>query len=204
MYIELEEDFIFADRHDFCRKLREMDMEHIQRINRELVVKGSIIEYYHDTMQLPDGRTSTWDFIKHNGAVAVVAVREDGKLLMVRQYRNALDRETLEIPAGALDYPEEPPMEAALRELQEETGYVGSKIEHLHTLQTTVAFTNERIEMYLVTDLKPGKQHLDEEESIDVEAYSLQELKQMILESKIQDGKTVCGILTYAAKYGLL
>ncbi len=179
-------------------------MEHIQRINRELVVKGSIIEYYHDTMQLPDGRTSTWDFIKHNGAVAVVAVREDGKLLMVRQYRNALDRETLEIPAGALEYPEEPPMEAALRELQEETGYVGGKIEHLHTLQTTVAFTNERIEMYLVTDLKPGKQHLDEEESIDVEAYSLQELKQMILESKIQDGKTVCGILTYAAKYGLL
>ena len=176
-------------------------MEHIKRVKRELVVKGSIIEYYHDTMELPDGRTSVWDFIKHNGAVAVVAVREDGKLLMVRQYRNALDRETLEIPAGALDHPDEEPASAALRELQEETGYVGGKIEHLHTLQTTVAFTNERIEMFLVTDLKPGEQHLDEEESIAVEAYSLDELKEMILESKIQDGKTVCGILTYATKY---
>lgn len=178
-------------------------MEQIKRIKRELVVKGAIIDYYHDTMEMPDGKTAVWDFIKHNGAVAVVAVREDGKLLMVRQYRNALERETLEIPAGALDALEEEPVSAALRELSEETGYTAGKMEHLHTLQTTVAFTNERIEMYVATDLKPGKQHLDEGEFIDVEAYTIEELKEMILTSKIQDGKTVCGILMYAAKYGL-
>lgn len=178
-------------------------MEKIRRVARELVAKGSIIEYYHDIMETSEGKTAVWDFIKHNGAVAVVAVREDGKLLMVRQYRNALERETLEIPAGALDYPEEPPLEAALRELSEETGYIAGKIQHLHTLQTTVAFTNERIEMFVATDLKPGEQHLDEEEFIEVEAYTMEELKEMILSSKIQDGKTVCGILTYAAKYGL-
>ena len=178
-------------------------MEQVKRVKRELVAKGSIIEYYHDTMEMPDGKTAVWDFIKHNGAVAVVAVREDGKLLMVRQYRNALERETLEIPAGALDSPGEAPESAALRELSEETGYCAGKLEHLHTLQTTVAFTNERIEMYVATDLKPGKQHLDEGEYIDVEAYTLEELKEMILTSKIQDGKTVCGILASAAKNGL-
>lgn len=178
-------------------------MEQVKRVKRELVVKGSIIEYYHDIMEMPDGKTAVWDFVKHNGAVAVVAVREDGKLLMVRQYRNALERETLEIPAGALDSPDEEPAKAALRELSEETGYTAGRIEHLHTLQTTVAFTNERVELFVATDLKPGVQHLDEGEYIDVEAYSLEELKEMILTSKIQDGKTVCGILTYAAKYGL-
>lgn len=178
-------------------------MEQVKRIKRELVVKGAIIDYYHDTMEMPDGKTAVWDFIKHNGAVAVVAVRQDGKLLMVRQYRNALERETLEIPAGALDSPQEEPAKAALRELSEETGYTAGRIEHLHTLQTTVAFTNERVELFVATDLQPGVQHLDEGEYIDVEAYSLQELKEMILTSQIQDGKTICGILTYAAKYGL-
>ncbi len=177
-------------------------MENIRRIRRELVAKGTIIDYYHDIMETSDGKQSVWDFVMHKGAVAVVAVQEDGKLLMVRQYRNALDRETLEIPAGGLE-PGEPPMEAALRELSEETGYEAEHIEHLQTLQTTVAFTNEKIEIYVATGLKPGKQHLDEDEFIEVEAYSLEELKQMIVESKIQDGKTICGVLTYATKYAL-
>ena len=77
-------------------------MEEFRRIKRELVAKGAIIDYYQDTMQIPNGNIAKWDLIDHKGAAAVVAVREDGKLLMVRQYRNALERETLEIPAGGL------------------------------------------------------------------------------------------------------
>ena len=173
-----------------------------KRLNRELVAKGAIIDYYQDTMQIPNGNTAKWDFIEHKGAAAVVAVREDGKLLMVRQYRNALERETLEIPAGGLNYRQEPTDEAAMRELSEETGYTCDKVDLLVSIYTTVAFCNEKIDIYVARDLKPGKQHLDEDEFINVEAYSVDELKQMISQCKIQDSKTICGILSYADRFG--
>ena len=175
-------------------------MEEYKRLKRELVAKGAIIAYYQDTMLIPNGNTAKWDLIDHKGAAAVVAVREDGKLLMVRQYRNALERETLEIPAGGLNGREEPTEKAAMRELEEETGYVCDEVELLNSIYTTVAFCNEKIDIYLAKDLKPGKQHLDEDEYLNVEAYDLEELKQMIFDCKIQDSKTICGILTYAAK----
>lgn len=177
-------------------------MEEFKRLNRELVANGSIIDYYRDTMQIPNGNVAKWDFIDHKGAAAVVAVREDGKLLMVRQYRNALERETLEIPAGGLNGRTEPTAVAAKRELEEETGYVCDEVELLTSIYTTVAFCNEKIDIYVADHLKPGHQHLDEDEFINVEAYSVAELKQMILDCKIQDSKTICGILAYATKFG--
>lgn len=177
-------------------------MEEVKRLERNLVANGAIIDYYQDTMQIPNGNVVKWDLIDHKGAAAVVAVRDDGKLLMVRQYRNALERETLEIPAGGLNGREEPTIEAAARELQEETGYSSTDLELLNSIYTTVAFCNEKIDIYLARNLTRGNQHLDEDEYIDVEAWSLDDLMQMIFESKIQDSKTICGILTYAAKYG--
>ena len=177
-------------------------MSDFKRLNRELIAKGAIIDYYQDVMQIPNGNTARWDFIEHKGAAAVVAVREDGKLLMVRQYRNALERETLEIPAGGLNERTEPTDKAAMRELSEETGYTCEKVELLTSIYTTVAFCNEKIDIYVARDLKPGSQHLDEDEFINVEAYSVAELKQMIFDCKIQDSKTICGILAYAEKYG--
>ena len=116
--------------------------DEFKRLDRELVYKGSIIDFYKDTVQVPNGNIVKWDFIKHQGAAAVVPVTADGKLLMVRQYRNALDRYTLEIPAGGLNGPEEPTMEAAARELEEETGCHAGKMEWLITIRTTVAFCN--------------------------------------------------------------
>ncbi|MEG0108296.1 MAG: NUDIX hydrolase, partial [Lachnospiraceae bacterium] len=97
--------------------------EEIKRVGRTLVHRGAIIDMYCDTIRLPDEHIVKWDYIHHNGAAAVVPVMEDGRILMVRQYRNALDRYTLEIPAGALDYVEEPGLQCASRELEEETGY---------------------------------------------------------------------------------
>lgn len=176
-------------------------MEQFKRIKRKLIAKGSIIDYYQDTMQIPNGNIAEWDLIDHKGAAAVVAVREDGKLLMVRQYRNALERETLEIPAGGLNGREEPTNMAAMRELEEETGYTCEQVELLTSIFTTVAFCNEKIDIYVAENLKPGHQHLDEDEFINVEAYTVEELKQMILSGKIQDAKTICGILAYAEKY---
>ena len=176
-------------------------MERYERLGRELVHKGAIIDYYQDTIRVPNGNIVKWDLITHKGAAAVVAVKDDGKLLMVRQYRNALDRETLEIPAGALDTAEEPTEIAAARELEEETGYKAGKLELLISLKTTVAFCNERIDVYVATDLIPSKQHLDEDEFLNVESYDLEELLQMIFDCKIQDGKTVASILAYQKKY---
>lgn len=174
--------------------------EKITRLNREMIYEGAITKYYKDTVQLPDGRTEEWDFVGHNGAAAAVGVLDDGKILMVSQYRNALDRETIEIPAGGLN-PDEPAMEAAARELKEETGYTCGKIELLLTIRTTVAFCNEKIDIYLATDLKPGKQQLDDDEYVDVKAYELSELEEYIYSGKIQDSKTIAAILAYKNKF---
>lgn len=176
-------------------------MEKYERIGRELIHKGAIIDYYQDTIKVPNGNIAKWDYIKHKGAAAVVAVKDDGKLLMVRQFRNALDRETLEIPAGGLNSVEEPTDIAAARELEEEAGYTAGKLELLISIRTTVAFCDEKIDVYVATDLKRSRQHLDEDEFLDVETYTIEELIQMVYDCKIQDGKTVAALLAYYNKY---
>lgn len=176
--------------------------DEFKRLDRELVYKGSIVDFYKDTVKVPNGNVVKWDFIKHQGAAAVVPVTEDGKILMVRQYRNALDRYTLEIPAGGLNGPEEPTMEAAARELEEETGYHAGEIEWLITIRTTVAFCNEKIDIYVATGLTPGSQHLDEDEYINVEAMTVDELCDKIFAGEIEDSKTISAIMSYRAKYG--
>lgn len=176
-------------------------MDSYERIGRELVHKGVIIDYYQDTMKIPNGTVAKWDFIKHKGAAAVVAVQDDGRLLMVRQYRNALERETLEIPAGGLNGADEPTKIAAARELEEETGYTAGKMELLISLYTTVAFCNEKIDVYVATDLKKSKQHLDDDEFLDVESHDIDELLQSIYDCRIQDGKTISALLAYYNKY---
>ncbi|WP_461810639.1 NUDIX hydrolase [Faecalimonas sp.] len=172
-------------------------MEELKRINRTLKYEGSILKVYTDEIQLPNSNIAHWDYIHHNGATAIVPIRKDGKILLVRQYRNALDRETLEIPAGKLDDKNEKPILCALRELEEETGYVAGKITHLITLCTWVAFTNEKIEVYVAEELKSTMQHLDEDEFIDVEAYTIEEIKEKIFSGEIQDAKTISSLLAY-------
>ena len=155
-------------------------------------------------MQLPDGSEENFDFIKHKGAAAVIPVMDDGRIIMVRQYRNAIDSYTLEIPAGGLNGADEPTKIAAHRELEEETGYFAKMedVEFLLTLYTTVAFCNEKIGLYLARGLKDRHpQHLDDDEYIDLEAVSLDDALKMIYDGKIQDAKTVIGILMYASKY---
>lgn len=175
-------------------------MEPVKRLKRELRAQGTVISLYKDTVEV-NGNIAEWDYIHHDGAAAVVAVNEDGKLLMVRQYRNALDRFTLELPAGKLDDPKEPTLDCAKRELEEETGYYTEDFEYLLTVNTTVAFCNEKIDLYLARSLKKTQQHLDPDEEINVELWDVEDLKQLIYQGKITDGKTVAGIMTYASKY---
>lgn len=174
-------------------------VQKIKRIKRELVRKGVIVNMYTDYMEMPDGRIAEWDYIEHKkGAAAVLAVLPDGRILMVKQYRNALDRMTLEIPAGARDSVTEDTAVCAKRELEEETGYACGRLEKLLSLKSTVAFCNEFIDVYLATELSPGVQHLDEDEYIDIEAYELSELCEKVYAGEIQDAKTVAAILAYA------
>lgn len=175
-------------------------MEPVKRLKRELRAKGTVINLYKDTVEV-NGNIAEWDYIHHDGAAAVVAVNEKGKLLMVRQYRNALDRFTLELPAGKLDAPGEPTLECATRELEEETGYRANNMEYLLTVNTTVAFCNEKIDLYLATDLVKTTQHLDPDEEINVEEWDIEDLKELIYTGKMTDGKTIAGIMTYASKY---
>ena len=175
-------------------------MDEIKRVARKLEHKGKILEFYSDTMQLPDGKQAQWDFIKHKGAAAVVPVDDEGNVIMVRQYRNALERETIELPAGARNDGEDLQV-TAVRELEEETGYVAEEVGLLFNLYTTVAYCDEKIGIYYARGLKKKDRHLDEDEYVDVEKYSLDELVHMIYEGKIQDSKTIAGLLAYKLKF---
>lgn len=175
----------------------------VVRLDRRLKYQGNILKIYEDTV-LANGHEAHWDYIHHDGAAAVLPVADDGRILMVRQYRNALDRYTLEIPAGKLDEPEEPKLLCAFRELEEETGFRVDRVdqlEYLMSLNTTVAFCDEAIDIFVAHHLIPSRQHLDEDEVIDVEAWELAELEEMIYAGKITDGKTIAAIMAYARKY---
>ncbi len=175
--------------------------EKIKRINRELVYAGSILDIYKDTMDVGNGKIEEWDYVAHRkGAACIVPVLPDGRILMVRQYRNALERDTIEVPAGARDSVTEDTRVCAIRELEEETGYKSNKVSKLLSLRTTVAFCNEMVDVYLAEELVPGKQHLDDAEDIRVEAYELEELLDKIYSGAIQDAKTVAAILAYSGK----
>ena len=176
-------------------------MEEFKRLSRDLVAHGAIIDYYQDTIKVPNGNIAKWDFIKHNGAAAVVPVDTQGRLIMVKQFRNALDRYTIEIPAGGLQNPMEPTRDAAARELSEDTGYTSDHLELLLSIRTTVAFCNEKIDIYVADHLVSGQQHLDEDEFVQTAAYTVEELTRMIYAGEIQDSKTVAAILAYKDKY---
>ena len=172
----------------------------VVRLDRQLRYQGTILKIYEDTV-IANGHKAYWDFIHHDGAAAVLPVTEDGKILMVRQYRNALDRETLEIPAGKLDAPDEPKITCAYRDLEEETGFRSDNLEYLISINTTVAFCDEAIDIFVARNLIPSHQHLDEDEVIDVEPWELEDLLKLIYEGKMTDGKTVAAICAYGMKY---
>ena len=179
-----------------------MDQLPVKRLERTLKYQGSILKIYEDTVDA-NGHLAHWDFIHHIGAAAVVPVTKDGTILMVRQYRNALDRYTLEVPAGALNFPEEPKIDCAHRELEEETGYKTEKenLEFLIRVNTTVAFCDEVIDIFVARDLEPSVQNLDEDEYIEVEEWTVKDLEEKIYQGEITDGKTIAAILAYARKY---
>lgn len=173
---------------------------HLRRLSRSLAYSGSVVDVYQDTMELPDGCIQKWDFVCHKkgGGACIVPVLADGRILMVRQYRPAIDRETLELPAGAVDAEDATTEDTARRELREETGYTAGKWKLLLRLKTAVAYCNEYTDVYLASELKDSHgQALDEAEEIRLHAVEPEVLLQDINSGRIQDSKTVAGILAY-------
>ena len=176
-------------------------MKHrLHRTDRKLAAAGAVLEFYRDTMILPDGEEQTWDYVHHKkgGGACSVPVLPDGRILLIRQFRPAVDRVTLELPAGAKDSRGEDPMKTAARELEEETGYRPSPMTKLAHILTAVAWCNESTDIYLAEGLeKVSGQHLDEAEEIEICAFPLEELCRRIYAGEIQDAKTVAGIMAY-------
>ncbi len=176
-------------------------IEEFKLIDRKQIDSNKVFDYCKDTLELPDGHRVEYATLIHKGAAAIVPVLPDGRILMVKQYRHAIGRVTLEIPAGGRDSSEEPFEEAAARELQEETGYRSEDLTHLISFVTAIAYCNELIEVFVAKNLIPSKQDLDPDEFIDVKPYSLEELTEMIYQGKIQDAKTIAAVMSYKDRY---
>ena len=163
-------------------------------LTEDVVWTGRIFNVDRLQVQLPDGRNAIRDVVRHPGAVAVVALTEEGRICLVRQYRTALGRVTVEIPAGKLD-PGEDPLECASRELLEETGMIAEKIAYLTTIATSDGFTDELIHIYMATGLSFSKSSPDADEFINVDLVEVGELVDAVLDGRIEDAKTVVGAL---------
>lgn len=173
-----------------------------KKLSSELIFDGKVVHLYKDTVSLPNGNTSTREYIKHVGAVCVVPLTSDENVLCVRQYRYPLSRTVIEIPAGKLDFKEEDPLSAAKRELREETGAVAGKLTYLGRYYSSPAILDECIHMYLAEDLSFGETDFDEDEFIENESIPLCTLVDMIIDGKITDGKTQAAVLKAALILG--
>ena len=169
--------------------------EDVKRMGRELAYQGTVLKVFKDHMKFSNGNTEDWDFIHHDGAAAVIPVMDDGKILMVKQYRNALERDTLEIPAGKLNDKSEDHLLAAQRELCEETGAVADKWTSLGIFYPACAYSDEAIEMYLAENIHFTNRHLDSDEFLNVTRIPLDELAQDVMDGKIPDAKTQIAVL---------
>lgn len=162
-------------------------------LDSELVYQGDFIRVRKDTVRLPDGKTGSREYINHPGAVAVLALLDNGKLVMERQFRYAPQREFIELPAGKID-PGEDILVCAKRELLEETGYVAGEWMHLATAWPCIGYADERMEYFLARGLAHQGRKLDDGEFLEVFELSLAEALEWIRLGKINESKTIVGL----------
>ena len=172
-----------------------MDSLFEKQLNSTNVYKGRLLDVYSDEIVLPNGHKSKREYIKHVGAACVVPVDDEGNVIIEKQFRYPFSKVLTEIPAGKLDSKAEPHLDAALRELKEETGYSAEKMIYLGEFYPTCAYSDEIIHMYLATGLNKGEQKLDDDEFVGVEKMPLEELVAEIMKGNIPDGKTQTAIL---------
>ncbi|MBD5111242.1 MAG: NUDIX hydrolase [Ruminococcaceae bacterium] len=172
-------------------------------ISSEMMYDGKIIKLLRDSVELENGKTALREVIKHPGGVGIVPLDEDNNVLMVRQFRYPHGKVLLEIPAGKLEYGENP-RECGLRELKEETGCTCDSFEYLGNLIPTPAYDTEVIHMYLARGLHSGEQNPDEDEFLEIEKIPLEKAVEMIMNNEIADAKTQIALLKTAKMLGNL
>lgn len=166
------------------------------RIEGETVFDGRLLKVVRDTVSLPNGHTATREHILHPGAVMILPVLPSGKLLMERQFRYPLGSDFIEFPAGKRD-PGEEPIQTAQRELLEETGFSAAHWEFMASIHVAIAYSNERIDLYLARDLSQGAPRLDEEEFMELLEVEPAQALEWLRSGAITDSKTVVGLLMY-------
>lgn len=171
-----------------------MDSLEEKKISSEEVYTGNFLRIYKDKVELPDGKVTTREYIKHPGAAAIIPLRNDGKVVIERQWRYPAGKAFLEIPAGKLD-PKEEPLSCAKRELLEETGYVAKDWIFLGKINNAIGYSNESIWIYLAKDLIRKEQHLDPGEFVELSFLSWQELVSKSVNGEITDVKTIIAAL---------
>lgn len=172
------------------------------KISSARAYTGRVISLDVDEVRFPDGSTGSLEMVRHPGASAVLPVLrggDDPEVLLIRQYRYAAEGYLYEVPAGRLD-PGETPDQCAQRELQEETGYTASRVEHLFTMFTTPGFTDEKIHLFVATGLTLGDAHREADEFLSLEPTRLSQALDMVKRGEIQDSKTALTLL-YAARF---
>lgn len=167
-------------------------------VDSEEIFKGHVVHLFKDNITLPNGKPATREVIRHVGAVAVVPMTDDGKVVVERQFRYPLNEVITEIPAGKLDSKAEDRLAAAKRELEEETGLLADEWIDLGEYYPAAAYCDEVITMYLAKGLHQGTRHLDEDEFLNIMEVSLEELVEEVMQGKIADGKTQVAILKVA------
>lgn len=163
-------------------------------VSGELVFDGKLLKVHRDAVRLPDGSAGAREYIRHPGAVAIVPLFDDGRVLLERQFRYPHGRDFIELPAGKLE-PGEPHLETAQRELLEETGYVAQEWTRLGVIHTSIAYTDEAIELFLAKKLSRQERKLDDGEFLEVLDVPFDEAIAMIRDGRITDAKSVAGLL---------
>ena len=162
-------------------------------ISKENIFNGNIITLDVHTVELQNGKKSTREVISHPGGVAILAFTDKDTILLVEQFRKPVEMNLLELPAGKLEYGEDPET-CGIRELEEETGYKAKKFSYIGKIVTSPGFCNEYIYLYKAEELISGEMKLDEDEFLNVKEVKLQQVKVDILNGKIIDAKTICAI----------
>jgi len=165
-------------------------------ISSEEIYRGRAVSLKREEVLLPSGKKIYRECVIHRGASAIIPVKDDGKIILVKQYRHPVKEVLLEVPAGTLK-PGEDPLECAARELEEETGYRAGKLTHLLTIYPSPGYSSEKLYIYLAEDLEKSSQNLEIDEDISVVEMSLEEALEAIREKKIMDGKTIAALLYY-------
>ena len=165
-------------------------------LSSQLIYDGQAVKLRVDTVRIPGGRETQREIVEHRDCVAIIAVDASDNVLLVNQFRKAVEKELLEIPAGGID-PGEDPVTAVCREMQEETGYLPRKVERLGGFYSTPGYCTEYLHLYLATDLTPSPLYAEDTESIKLVRVPISQIPSLVASGSICDAKSIAGLLIF-------